>query len=54
MGYTGSAQVCLAGACPLDYRIRVLEAEQHALTARMCAPGYHQQAAETLKADRDN
>jgi ATP-binding cassette subfamily F protein uup len=32
--------------------IERLEAEQHALTERMCAPGYHAQPAEALKADR--
>jgi ATP-binding cassette subfamily F protein uup len=32
--------------------IEALEAEQHALTARMCEPRYHQQAPETLRADR--
>jgi ATP-binding cassette subfamily F protein uup len=32
--------------------IEALEAEQHALTERMCAPGYHQQAPEVLRADR--
>ena len=32
--------------------IEALEAEQHALTERMCAPGYHQQPAEALRADR--
>jgi ATP-binding cassette subfamily F protein uup len=36
----------------LPDEIERLEAEQHALTERMCAPGYHQQPGEALKADR--
>ncbi len=32
--------------------IEALEAEQHALTERMCAPGYHQQPPDALRADR--
>ena len=36
----------------LPHEIETLEAEQHALTERMCAPGYHQQAPEALRADR--
>jgi len=32
--------------------IEALEAEQQALTERMCAPGYHQQSPDLLKADR--
>ena len=37
----------------LPDEIESLEAEQHAITERMCAAGYHQQPAEVLKADRD-
>jgi ATP-binding cassette subfamily F protein uup len=37
----------------LPDEIEALEAEQHALTDRMCAPGYHQQPAETLRSDRE-
>jgi len=33
--------------------IEALEAEQHALTQRMCAPEYHRQPPEALKADRE-
>jgi ATP-binding cassette subfamily F protein uup len=36
----------------LPGEIEALEAEQHALTERMCAPGYHAQAAEAHRADR--
>jgi ATP-binding cassette subfamily F protein uup len=36
----------------LPHEIETLEAEQHALTESMCAPGYHQQALEALRADR--
>ena len=36
----------------LPHEIETLEAEQHALTERMCAPGYHQQAPEALRTDR--
>ena len=36
----------------LPDEIEALEAEQHSLTARMCAPDYHQQPADALKADR--
>ena len=36
----------------LPHEIETLEAVQHALTERMCAPGYHQQAPEALRADR--
>ena len=37
----------------LPAQIEQLEAEQHALTERMCAPGYHQQLPAALKADRE-
>jgi ATP-binding cassette subfamily F protein uup len=37
----------------LPAEIEALEAEQHALTERMCAPEYHRQSAEVLKADRE-
>ena len=36
----------------LPHEIETLEAEQHALTQRICAPGYHQQAPDVLRADR--
>jgi ATP-binding cassette subfamily F protein uup len=36
----------------LPGEIEALEAEQHALTQRMCALGYHAQAAEAQRADR--
>ena len=36
----------------LPHEIETLEAEQHALTESMCAPGYHQQTPEALRADR--
>ena len=36
----------------LPAELEALEAEQHALTARMCAPGYHREGADRLKADR--
>ncbi|HEX4882900.1 MAG TPA: ATP-binding cassette domain-containing protein, partial [Casimicrobiaceae bacterium] len=36
----------------LPDEIEALEAEQHALTERMCAPGYHQQPPEALRHDR--
>ena len=36
----------------LPGEIEALEAEQHALTERMCAPDYHQQSADARKADR--
>jgi ATP-binding cassette subfamily F protein uup len=36
----------------LPDEIEALEAEQHALTERMCAPGYHQQPPEALRNDR--
>ena len=36
----------------LPGEIEALEAEQHALTERMCAPDYHQQPADVRKADR--
>jgi ATP-binding cassette subfamily F protein uup len=37
----------------LPAEIEALEAEQHALTERMCAPGYHRQAPDALKTDRE-
>jgi ABC transport system ATP-binding/permease protein len=37
----------------LPDEIEALEAEQHALTQRMCAPDYHQQPVETRKSDRE-
>jgi ABC transport system ATP-binding/permease protein len=37
----------------LPDEIEALEAEQHALTERMCTPDYHQQPADRLKADRE-
>ena len=36
----------------LPAELEALEAEQHALTARMCAPGYHREGADRLKAER--
>ncbi len=36
----------------LPQELETLEREQHELTARMCAPDYHKQGAEALKADR--
>ncbi|MGE5090310.1 MAG: ATP-binding cassette domain-containing protein [Candidatus Levyibacteriota bacterium] len=36
----------------LPDRIEALEREQHELSERMCAPGYHRQDVERLKADR--
>jgi ATP-binding cassette subfamily F protein uup len=36
----------------LPHEIETLEAEQHALTQRMCVPGYHRQAPDVLRADR--
>jgi ATP-binding cassette subfamily F protein uup len=36
----------------LPETIEALEAEQRAITERMCAPGYHQEAPEVLKANR--
>jgi len=36
----------------LPARIEALEAEQHALTARVCAPDYHRQGPDVAKADR--
>ena len=37
----------------LPGEIEALEAEQHALTQRMCAPGYHRQTPDALRADRE-
>jgi ATP-binding cassette subfamily F protein uup len=37
----------------LPAEIEALEAEQHALTQRMCAPGYHRQPPDALWADRE-
>jgi ATP-binding cassette subfamily F protein uup len=37
----------------LPGEIEALEAEQHALTARMCAPDYHRHPAESLRTDRE-
>jgi ATP-binding cassette subfamily F protein uup len=37
----------------LPGEIEALEAEQHALTQRMCAPGYHRQPPDALRADRE-
>jgi ATP-binding cassette subfamily F protein uup len=37
----------------LPAAIEALEAEQHALNERMCAPGYHQQPPAALKVDRE-
>ena len=37
----------------LPDEIESLEAEQHAITERMCAAGYHQQAADVLRSDRE-
>ncbi|MDH4181967.1 MAG: ABC transporter ATP-binding protein, partial [Betaproteobacteria bacterium] len=37
----------------LPAEIEALEAEQHALTERMCAPDYHRRPPETLKAERE-
>jgi ATP-binding cassette subfamily F protein uup len=37
----------------LPAEIEALEAEQHALTQRMCAPGYHRQPPDALRADRE-
>jgi ATP-binding cassette subfamily F protein uup len=37
----------------LPGEIEALEAEQHALTNRMCAPDYHRQPAEALRTDRE-
>ncbi len=36
----------------LPAELETLEREQHALTERMCASGYHKQGAEAIKADR--
>ena len=36
----------------LPAELEALEREQHALTARMCAPDYHRQGADRLRADR--
>jgi ATP-binding cassette subfamily F protein uup len=36
----------------LPGQIEALEAEQHALTQSMCAPGYHQRGPDALRADR--
>jgi ATP-binding cassette subfamily F protein uup len=36
----------------LPAQIEALEREQHALTERMCAPGYHREGPEQMKADR--
>jgi ATP-binding cassette subfamily F protein uup len=36
----------------LPAQIEALEREQHALTERMCAPDYHRQGGERIKADR--
>jgi len=36
----------------LPGELEALEREQHDLTARMCAPHYHRQSADQLKADR--
>jgi ATP-binding cassette subfamily F protein uup len=36
----------------LPAALESLEREQHALRARMCAPGYHKQDVERIKADR--
>jgi len=36
----------------LPVELEALEREQHALTERMCAPEYHKQGVETIKADR--
>jgi ATP-binding cassette subfamily F protein uup len=36
----------------LPAELEALEAEQHALTARMCAPDYHREGPERIKADR--
>jgi ATP-binding cassette subfamily F protein uup len=36
----------------LPVELEALEREQHALTERMCAPDYHKQGVETIKADR--
>jgi ATP-binding cassette subfamily F protein uup len=36
----------------LPARIEALEAEQHAITARVCAPDYHRQGPDVAKADR--
>ncbi len=36
----------------LPGELEALEREQHVLTERMCAPGYHKQDVETIKADR--
>ena len=37
----------------LPGEIESLEAEQHAITERMCAVGYHQQPVDVLRTDRD-
>src|SRR5688572_16427865 len=37
----------------LPDEIESLEAEQHAITDRMCAAGYHQQPADVLRSDRE-
>ena len=37
----------------LPGEIEALEAEQHALTQRMCAPDYHRKPAEALRTDRE-
>ena len=37
----------------LPDEIEALEAEQHALTEKMCAPGYHQLPSDALRADRE-
>ncbi|MCC6377606.1 MAG: ATP-binding cassette domain-containing protein [Burkholderiales bacterium] len=36
----------------LPARIERLEAEQHDLTARVCAPGYHRHGADVVRSDR--
>ena len=37
----------------LPDEIESLAAEQHAITERMCAAGYHQQPADVLRSDRE-
>ena len=37
----------------LPDEIEALEAEQHALTQRMCEPDYHRSDAKVLKEDRE-
>jgi ATP-binding cassette subfamily F protein uup len=36
----------------LPAELEALEREQHALTERMCAPDYHREGTERIKADR--